>query len=315
MVKAVFEELDRDTPRGNFTVGIHDDVSHSSLEVDDGYVIEDDATYRAVFYGLGSDGTVGANKNTIKILGQDTELHAQGYFVYDSKKSGSQTVSHLRFGRRPIRSAYLVQQANLVGCHQFGFVGKTDVLRLAAEGAVFLLNSPYGADAVWDQLPEDVRRQIVDKKLRFHVIDAFRVAKTAGLGQRINTIMQVAFFKLSGVLPPEEAIERIKAAIRKTYGRKGATIVAANLEAVDRAAAAVQAVVPPEAPGRPRDAEPVVDPAAPEFVREVTARMIAGRGDELPVSALPADGTWPVGTSAWERRVLSLVIEVWEPDL
>jgi pyruvate-ferredoxin/flavodoxin oxidoreductase len=314
-VKAVFDELAREVPRSQFTVGIRDDVSHSSLDVDEDYVIEDAETYRAVFYGLGSDGTVGANKNTIKILGEDPGLHAQGYFVYDSKKSGSQTVSHLRFGRHPIRSAYLVQRANFVGCHQFGFIGKTDVLRLAAEGAVFLLNSPYSADAVWEQLPDDVRRQIVARKLRFHVIDAYRVAKTAGLGRRINTVMQVAFFKLSGVLPSDEAIERIKATIRKTYGRKGATIVAANLDAVDRAAAAIQAVEPPESPVAPRDAEPVVDPAAPAFVREVTARMIAGRGDELPVSALPADGTWPVGTSAWERRDLSQVIPVWEPDL
>ncbi len=315
MVKAVFDELSREAPASHFTVGINDDLAHTSIEVDESYEIEDGETHRAVFYGLGSDGTVGANKNTIKILGQDPEIHAQGYFVYDSKKSGSQTVSHLRFGRKPIRSTYLVQSANFVACHQFGFIGKTDVLKLATDGAVFLLNCPYPADKVWAELPDTVRRQIIEKRLRFHVIDAYRVAKEAGLGQRINTVMQVAFFVLSGVLPAEQAIERIKGTIRKTYGRKGATIVAANLEAVDRAAAAIEPVTPPTEPVPSRTADPVVDPAAPIFVQEVTARMIEGRGDELPVSALPADGTWPVGTSAWERRDLTQVIPVWEPDL
>jgi pyruvate-ferredoxin/flavodoxin oxidoreductase len=315
MVKAVFDELARETPATQFTVGIRDDVGGTSIEVDESYEIECAETHRAVFYGLGSDGTVGANKNTIKILGQDPDIHAQGYFVYDSKKSGSQTVSHLRFGRQPIRSTYLVQSANFVACHQFGFIGKTDVLKLAAEEAVFLLNCPYPADEVWAMLPDTVRRQIVDKRLRFHVIDAYRVAKDAGLGQRINTVMQVAFFVLSGVLPADEAIERIKGTIRKTYGRKGTTVVAANLEAVDRAAAAIQAVTPPAEAVPSRTADPVVDPAAPAFVQEVTARMIEGRGDELPVSALPVDGTWPVGTSAWERRDLTRVIPVWEPEL
>jgi pyruvate-ferredoxin/flavodoxin oxidoreductase len=258
---------------------------------------------------------VGANKNTIKILGENPEVHAQAYFVYDSKKSGSQTVSHLRFGPRPIRSAYLVQSANFIGCHQFNFVHQLDVLRLAAPGSTFLLNSPYGPDEIWDQLPERVRRQIREKDIAFHVIDAFGVAEAAGLGRRINTVMQVAFFALSGVMPIDEALGAIKGAIGKSYRRKGADVVKRNFDAVDSAIAALKRVEPPAKEGPAARDIPVIDPAAPPFVREVTARMIEGRGDELPVSALPVDGTWPSGTTVFERRDLSRDVPLWEPDL
>ncbi|MEJ2515584.1 MAG: pyruvate:ferredoxin (flavodoxin) oxidoreductase [Gammaproteobacteria bacterium] len=315
MVKAVFDELGRDAPANHFTVGIRDDVSGSSLEAEEDFITEGEDTYRAVFYGLGADGTVGANKNTIKILGEDPDIHAQGYFVYDSKKSGSQTVSHLRFGPTPIRSAYLVQSANFVGCHQFNFVHQLDVLKLAAPGATFLLNSPYGADEIWNHLPERIRRQIRDKALDFHVIDAYAVAEKAGLGRRINTVMQVAFFALSGVMPLETATSRIKEAIEKSYRRKGADVVRRNFDAVDGAVAALSKVAPPAKETTAPEPLPVVDPAAPIFVREVTARMIEGEGDTLPVSALPADGTWPSGTTVFERRDLSREIPAWEPEL
>jgi pyruvate-ferredoxin/flavodoxin oxidoreductase len=315
MVRAVFHELEQEAPHNHFTVGIRDDVTGTSLDFDPDYVIEDDDTYRAMFFGLGADGTVGANKNSIKIIGEEPGIHAQGYFVYDSKKSGSQTVSHLRFGPRPIRSTYLIQSANFIGCHQFSFVETTDVLRNAAEGAVFLLNTTHGPDTVWDALPGTVQQTIIDRKLRLYVIDAYGVAGAAGLGNRINTVMQVAFFALSGVLPKELAIERIKAFIEKSYRRKGESIVKRNFAAVDQSLDALHEVRVPKRPSR-RDglADPVPE-AAPQFVREVTGTMIAGRGDELPVSALPNDGTWPSGTTAWERRDLSRQIPVWRPDL
>jgi pyruvate-ferredoxin/flavodoxin oxidoreductase len=302
MVRAVFHELEQEAPHNHFTVGIRDDVTGTSLDFDPDYVIEDDDTYRAMFFGLGADGTVGANKNSIKIIGEEPGIHAQGYFVYDSKKSGSQTVSHLRFGPRPIRSTYLIQSANFIGCHQFSFVETTDVLRNAAEGAVFLLNTTHGPDTVWDALPGTVQQTIIDRKLRLYVIDAYGVAGAAGLGNRINTVMQVAFFALSGVLPKELAIERIKAFIEKSYRRKGESIVKRNFAAVDQSLDALHEVRVPKRPSR-RDglADPVPE-AAPQFVREVTGTMIAGRGDELPVSTLPNDGTWPSGTTAWERR-------------
>ena len=315
MIRAVFEELGRPAPRNHFTVGINDDVGHTSLPFDPDYVIESDETYRAIFFGLGADGTVGANKNSIKIIGQESGIHAQGYFVYDSKKSGSQTVSHLRFGPRPIRSTYLIQAANFIGCHQFSFVQTTDVLRHAAPGAVFLLNSHYRPDQVWDRLPGVVQQRIIDLGIRFHVIDAYGVARAAGLGRRINTVMQVAFFALSGVLPTDKAISRIKSAIEKSYRRKGDAIVERNFAAVDTALAGLQAVAVPRQASRDDALSPAVPEAAPAFVQQVTATMIAGRGDELPVSALPADGTWPSGTSNWERRDLSEEIPVWRPDL
>jgi pyruvate-ferredoxin/flavodoxin oxidoreductase len=315
MAKAVLDELDRAEPRNHFTIGIEDDVGGTSLDWDRDWVIEAADTHRAVFYGLGADGTVGANKNSIKIIGGDPSVHAQAYFVYDSKKSGSRTVSHLRFGPHPIRAPYLVQAANFIGCHQFGFLEQTDVLRQAAPGAIFLLNSPYGPDEVWENIPGTVRRRIVERGLRFYVIDAYRVAAAAGLGRRINTIMQTAFFALSGVMPVKTAISAIKKAIRKSYRRKGADVVKQNCAAVDSALSALAEVeVPAEAPDADAPRSPVPD-EAPEFVRRVTALMMADRGDELPVSALPVDGTWPSGTTRWEHRDLAREIPSWEPDL
>lgn len=315
MVKAVFDHLANPDPKHPFTVGIQDDVMHSSLETDNSFVIEDAETFRAVFYGLGADGTVSANKNSIKIIGEDPTRYAQGYFVYDSKKSGSKTVSHLRFGPRPIRSSYLVQAANFIGCHQFDFVSSMDVLGLAAPGATFLLNSPYNAEEVWAHLPAPVRDTIRDKRLDFHVIDAFAVAAAAGLGRRINTVMQVGFFALSDVMPIDAAMEQIKAAIKKSYQRKGAELVRRNFAAVDAARAAIQKVLPPTVEEQAPPGRAPVAANAPDFVKQVTAMMIAGRGDELPVSALPVDGTWPSGTSAWELRDLSTQVPLWEPDL
>jgi pyruvate-ferredoxin/flavodoxin oxidoreductase len=311
----VFDELDKPSPKNHFTVGIRDDVSHTSLEYDPAFVIESERTHRALFFGLGADGTVGANKNSIKIMGEDPALYAQGYFVYDSKKSGSQTVSHLRFGPSPIRAPYLVQSANFVACHQFHFVDTVDVLARAAPGAVFLLNSPYGAETVWDRLPRSVQRQIIEKSIVFHVIDAGRVAREAGLGTRINTIMQTCYFALAGVVPAAQAIDSIKEAVRKTYAKKGAEVVRQNFAAVDQALAHLQRVEVPVEPTGRRERPPIVPEEAPDFVRQVTAAMMAGHGDELPVSALPHDGTYPSGTAAWERRNLSDFIPVWESDI
>ena len=314
MVRTILDELGQEQPRNHFTIGINDDLSGTSLDYDPSFVIESDDTHSAVFFGLGSDGTVGANKNSIKIIGRDPAVHAQAYFVYDSKKSGSQTISHLRFGPRPIRSSYLVQAASFVACHQFSFIGRTDMLGLAATGATFLLNSPHGADSVWEHLPNDVRQSIIDKKLDFHVIDAYAVAAEAGMGGRVNTIMQTCFFALSGVLPVDEAIDAIKTAIRKTYSRKGEEMVQRNFEVVDNSLARLHKVDVPKSAADGFDAAPIVSPEAPEFVREVTAIMMAGHGDQLPVSALPDDGTWPAGTSAWEIRDLSREIPAWDPE-
>ncbi len=314
MAKAVFDELATPWPKRHFTVGIRDDVSELSLPCDAAFNIEPDDVVRALFHGLGADGTVGANKNSIKIIGEDGANFAQGYFVYDSKKSGTLTTSHLRFGPRPIRSSYLVTRANFIACHQFNFLEKYDLLEPALPGATFLLNSPHPPERVWQHLPREVQRQIIDKKLKFHVIDAYRVARDSGLGVRINTIMQVAFFALSGLFPREEAIRRIKAAIDKSYGRKGEAVVQKNFQAVDRTIAHLHEVsVPQEAPGFAR--RPTVSAAAPEFVKRVTAVMLAGRGDELPVSALPVDGTWPTGTTRWEKRSIAAEIPVVRPEL
>ena len=315
MVKAVFDELEREQPKRGFTVGIHDDVGRSSLEMDPDFIIESDSVVRALFYGLGADGTVGANKNTIKIIGEDPAFHAQGYFVYDSKKSGSQTVSHLRFGPEPIRSSYLVQSANFIGCHQFNFLERTNVLEKAAPGATFLLNSPFGPDAVWEHLPRIIQQTIIDRGLSLQVIDAYRVAHDSGMGNRINTVMQTCFFALSGVLPKDQAIAKIKAAIEKTYGKKGEEIVRKNFAAVDNTLANLYPVEIPGETTSTRELLPPVPPQAPEFVREVTAMMMAGRGDELPVSMLPADGTYPTGTTRWEKRNISMTVPVWEPDI
>jgi pyruvate-ferredoxin/flavodoxin oxidoreductase len=315
MVKAVFDELAAERPRRRFTVGIMDDVTHLSLAVDERFDIEPDDVVRAVFYGLGADGTVGANKNSIKIIGEETSQHAQGYFVYDSKKSGAMTISHLRFGPRPIRSTYLIRRAQFVACHQFTFLDHYDVLDCAAPGGVFLLNAPFEANMVWDQLPREVQQQIIDRKLRFFTIDAARVAQLTEMGGRINTIMQVCFFAISGVLPPDQAITRIKESIAKTYGRKGEEVVRRNWAAVDETLRHLQEVpVPAEVSaryGRP----PVVAGEAPDFVQRVTGVMMAGKGDWLPVSAFPVDGTWPTDTARWEKRNLAAEIPVWDPEL
>jgi pyruvate-ferredoxin/flavodoxin oxidoreductase len=299
MVKRIFDELKQSAPKQRFTIGINDDVSHTSLEYKDNYSIEPENVITALFFGLGADGTVGANKNTIKIIGDLPGFYAQGYFVYDSKKSGSQTVSHLRFGPAPIRAPYLVQQARFIGCHQFNFLFKSDILAQAAPEGVFLLNSPYGPGEVWDKLPRVVQEQIIGKFLSFYVIDASTVARDTGMGSRVNTILQTCFFALSGVLPQDEAIERIKEAIHKTYSKKGEDIVKKNFAAVDQTLENLHRVeVPREATGT-LEMPPIVPPEAPDFVRRVTASMMAGTGDTLPVSLLPEDGTYPSGTTAW----------------
>ena len=315
MVKAVFEEMKLPDPKSSFTLGIDDDVSHTSLDVDPTFSIEHSATVQALFYGLGADGTVGANKNSVKIIAEDAGLYAQGYFVYDSHKSGAQTISHLRFGPEPIHSPYLIASARFVACHQFGFLARQDVLRFAAPGAVFLLNSPFAADRVWDRLPRPVQQQIIDKRLRFFVIDASKVARDVGLGARINTVLQTCFFAISGVLPRDTAIRHIKEAIRKTYARKGEAVVRKNFEAVDRTLTGLQEVQVPATATSKLDREKIVPDDSPDFVRRVTAKMLVGAGDEIPVSLVPVDGTFPSGTSAFEKRNVSDLVPVWQPDL
>jgi pyruvate-ferredoxin/flavodoxin oxidoreductase len=315
MVKAVFDALAEPHPRNHFTVGIVDDVTFTSLAVENGFTSEDPEVVRAVFYGLGSDGTVGANKNSIKIIGEETPLFAQGYFVYDSKKAGAMTVSHLRFGPRPIRSTYLVREAQFVACHQFALLDRVNVLSVAAAGAVFLLNSPHGPDEVWEHLPAAVQDAIVEKRLRVHVIDANKVAEMTGMARRINTIMQTCFFALSGVLPREEAIAAIKHAIQKSYGKRGDTVVQQNYEAVDQTLAHLYECHVPDRVTRVDAPHPLVTSAAPDFVQRVTARIMAGEGDWLPVSAFPVDGTFPPGTSKFEKRNLAPEIPIWDERL
>jgi pyruvate-ferredoxin/flavodoxin oxidoreductase len=315
MAKAAFDELKSDKPRTSFTVGINDDVSHSSLTIDETFMIEKADVTRAVFYGLGADGTVGANKNSVKIIAEDAGLYAQGYFVYDSHKSGAQTISHLRFGPEPIHAPYLIAQAGFVACHQFVALERQDLLRVAAPGATVLLNVPYPAAEVWGRLPRPVQQTIIDKKLRLFVIDAGAVAREVALGARTNTVLQTCFFAISGVLPREKAIGHIKDAIRKTYGLKGQSVIDKNFAAVDGALARLSEVkVPVKATSRIE--MPALVPAdAPEFVRAVTARIFAGNGDELPVSLIPADGTFPSGTSAFEKRNVSDIVPAWREDL
>lgn len=315
MARAVFDELAAPRPRNGFTVGIDDDVTGTSLRVDPAFSIEPDDVVRAVFYGLGSDGTVGANKDSVKIIGEDSGRHAQAYFVYDAHKSGAQTVSHLRFGPRPIHAPYLIGAANFVACHNFEFLQRFDMLRRALPGATFLLNSPYGPGEVWGQLPQAVQAAIVAKRLRFFVVDAGRIAKAAGLGNRTSTILQTCFFALAGVLPRDEAVAHIKHAIRSSYGRHGEAIVRANDAAVDAALGALAEVAVPDAAAPPSALPPLVPADAPAFVREVTAMLFAGRGDEVPVSALPADGTYPSGTTAYEKRNIATDVPLWEPEL
>ena len=315
MVKGIFDELTKAAPKKHFTIGIEDDISHSSLSYDPNFSTEDPRTVRALFYGLGSDGTVGANKNSIKIIGDQTDNFAQGYFVYDSKKSGSMTTSHLRFGPNPIRSTYLITRASFIASHNFSFLEKINVLEEAMPGAVFLLNSPYPADQVWATLPKSTQQEMIRKKIEFYVIDGYQVARDAGMGTRINTIMQTCFFAISGVLPREEAIEQIKKAIKKTYGKRGEAVVNKNFAAVDAALAHLHKVELPAAPSSEFDLIPSISPAAPEFVRNVLGEIAAGRGDQLPVSALPAGGTFPTGTAQWEKRNIAQFIPVWDKDL
>jgi pyruvate-ferredoxin/flavodoxin oxidoreductase len=315
MVRGIFDEMARPLPKNHFTIGITDDVTHSSLDYDPEFTTEPDDEVRAVFWGLGSDGTVSANKNSIKIIGEGTGYHAQGYFVYDSKKSGSVTTSHLRFGPRPIQSTYLIQKASFVAVHQFGLIERFPVLEQAADGAIFLLNSPHPPTQVWNHLPRPVQEQFISKRLKLHVVDAYGVARELGLGGRINTIMQACFFALSGVLPREEAIQQIKAAIQKSYGKRGEAVVQQNFAAVDQALEHLHSVPVPDRVTSTLKLPPVVPAAAPEFVQTVTAEMIAGRGDLLPVSALPVDGTYPTATAQWEKRNITQEVPVWEPDL
>ncbi len=312
MVKATFDNLNQEKPKRHFTVGINDDVCNTSLEVDTSFITEDEKTVRGMFFGLGSDGTVGANKNSIKIIGEETPNYAQGYFVYDSKKAGSVTVSHLRFGPNPIRSTYLLNSASFIGCHQFVFLEKYDMLANAEEGAVFLLNSPYGPNEVWEKIPWRVQEQIINKKLRFYVIDAYKVARETNMGARINTIMQTCFFAISGVLPKDEAIASIKNAIKKTYGTKGDEIVQMNYRAVDQSLDNLYEVNVPSQVTSTIEIPPPVPQEAPQFVKEVTGEIIAGRGDQIPVSKMPVDGTFPTATTKWEKRNIALEIPVWD---
>jgi pyruvate-ferredoxin/flavodoxin oxidoreductase len=313
MAKAVLDNLKAAKPKNHFTVGIHDDVTHTSLPWDEDFITEGQGVHRALFFGLGADGTVGANKNSIKIIGKATDNYAQGYFVYDSKKSGARTVSHLRFGPQPIRSTYLIQKANFVACHKFSFLEKFDMLSVAEKGGTFLLASPYGTTEIWKHLPVEVQQQIIDKKLKFYVIDALKLAEEAGLGGRINTIMQTAFFLISGVLPEAEALKMIKQAVEDTYGNKGQDIVDMNMRAVELARTAMHKVEYPKSVEGDIHMLPPAPVDAPPFVQEVIGEIIAGRGDRLPVSKLPEDGTYPTATTQYEKRNIAEEIPVWEP--
>lgn len=315
MVKAVFDELKKKHPKNGFTIGINDDVTFSSLDYDSSFTLDESEWRQGLFFGLGADGTVGANKNTIKIIGENTDLFAQGYFVYDSKKSGARTVSHLRFGPKPIRAPYLISKADFIACHQFNFTEKVEMLEFAKEGATFLLNSPYSKDEVWDKLSGQVQKMIIDKKLKVYVIDATTVARDTGMSGRINTIMQTCYFALSGVLPREEAIRQIKKAIEKTYYKKGQKVIEQNFKAVDATLANLYEVEYPEKVTAALHALLTVPDKAPDFVKEVTAMMMAGHGDELSVSQMPVDGTYPSGTTQWEKRNVSDLVPVWEPDI
>jgi pyruvate-ferredoxin/flavodoxin oxidoreductase len=315
MVKAIFDALGEARPKNHFTVGIVDDVTHTSLAYDETFDVEAADVTTAVFYGLGADGTVSANKNSIKIIGEETSLQVQGYFVYDSRKAGATTVSHLRTSPRPIRSAYLISKARFVACHQFDFLERIDVLEHAVHGAVFLLNAPYAAGEVWDRLPREVQAQLIDKRIRFYTIDASAVARTTGMGGRINTIMQTCFFAISGVLPREDAIAQIKHAIEKTYSNRGAEIVRRNFEAVDATLDQLHEVAVPSGVTATHARPPLVSASAPDFVQRITALLLAGKGDRLPVSAFPVDGTWPVGTAKWEKRNLAHEIPVWDQKI
>ncbi len=312
MVKAVYDNLAKPNPKDHFTVGIHDDVSHTSLDYDPDFSVEPASVVRAMFYGLGADGTVGANKNSIKIIGENTDNYGQGYFVYDSKKSGAMTVSHLRFGPQPIRSSYLISKANFVACHQWIFLERYDMLSALVPGGVFLINSPFNKDEVWDHLPREVQTQLIAKKARFFIIDAYQVARDTGMGSRMNTILQTCFFAISKVLPGEQAIEAIRQSIRDTYGKKGDEVVQQNLHAVDETLAHMFEVAIPEKVTSQIEMPPAFSPQAPQFERDVLGVIYAGHGDEIPVSAFPVDGTFPTGTAKWEKRNIALEIPAWD---
>ena len=315
MVKAVFDNLDAKKPKKSFTVGIIDDVTNTSLDVDGDFAIADEGYYRAMFYGLGADGTVGANHNSIMIIGNLTDNYVQAYFVYDSKKAGAVTVSHLRFGKRPIRRPYLINKADFVACHNTSFLEKFDMLSPARQGGTFLLTSLHGKDEVWDTLPQEVQKQIIDKKLKFYVIDAIGIAQELGLGARINVIMQTAFFKISNIIPLDTAVKAIKDAIQKSYGKKGQKVVDMNNAAVDAALDKIYEVKVPAKVTSKVKMPPVVPEDAPEFVREVTGELMAFHGDNLPVSKMPDDGKWPTGTTKFEKRNIAVNIPVWEPNV
>lgn len=315
MVKAIYEELGKSKPKNHFTIGIVDDISHTSLAFDPDFDIEPDEVTRALFFGLGADGTVGANKNSIKIIGEETDNYAQGYFVYDSKKSGSTTVSHLRFGPRPIHSEYLIHSADFVACHQFHFLERMEILERARPGGVFLLNAPYGPEDVWDHLPREVQEQIIAKQLQFYVVDAQKVARDTGMGGRVNTIMQTCFFAVSGVLPREEAITHIKKAIEKTYAKKGEEVVRRNFAAVDHTLSHLYEVAVPAEATSNIHKQSLIPREAPDFVQRVTAVMMAGKGDLLPVSAFPVDGSWPLSTTRWEKRKIAAEVPIWDPEI
>ena len=315
MAKAVFDELKKENPKNHFTIGINDDVSFTSLEYDPAFTLDESAWRQGLFFGLGADGTVGANKNSIKIIGENTDLYAQGYFVYDSKKSGARTVSHLRFGPKPIRAPYLISQADFIACHQFNFVFKVEMLEFAKTGGTFLLNSAYDKNEVWEKLPANVQKYLIDKKLKFYVIDATTVARDTGMSGRINTIMQTCFFALSGVLPREEAIAQIKHTIEKTYYKKGKAVIEQNFKAVDGTLENLYEVeVPEKVTGLQVSLTDVVSAEAPDFVKNITAKMMVGHGDDLPVSMMPIDGTYPSATTKWEKRNISDQVPVWDPE-
>ncbi|MFP6639327.1 MAG: pyruvate:ferredoxin (flavodoxin) oxidoreductase, partial [Myxococcota bacterium] len=314
MVKGIFDELTKPEPKKQFTIGINDDVSCTSLDYDPTYIIGHSSVFQGIFFGLGSDGTVSANKNSIKIIGEETDNHTQGYFVYDSKKAGSQTISHLRFGPDAINWPYLIQKAGFVACHQFDFITKTDILKRIVDGGTFLLNSPYGPDEVWDHLPDRMQHQIISKNLNFYCIDATKVAKEAGMGGRINTVLQTCFFAIAEILPRDEAIDKIKQATRKSFGHKGEDVVQKNFAAVDQSLANLHKIeIPDEVTGAPLP--PIVPENAPGYMKDVVAKMIIGEGDTLPVSALPNDGTFPVGTAAWEKRNLAEFVPEWIEEI
>ncbi len=315
MVKAIYDELKKDKPKNHFTVGIKDDVTNTSLDYDKNFTAEGENVVRALFYGLGADGTVGANKNTIKIIGEETDNYAQGYFVYDSKKSGSTTVSHLRFGKKPIKSTYLISKANFIGVHQFTFLEKFDILEKMDEGGTFLLNTPFPKEEAWDRLPKIYQQKIIEKKVNFYVIDAYEVAKHTGMGSRINTIMQTCFFAISGVLPKEEAIEQIKKAIKKTYGAKGDEVVRKNYEAVDQTLANLYKIDIPAAATSTFELPPTVSSKAPDYVKEVLAKIMEGNGDDVTVSQMPVDGTFATATTQWEKRNIALEVPTWDPEV